>query len=582
MPPHRRLCPGAHDATDGVAVLGINRTQDGSLCLLRDGEVVLCIAKERLSRRKHDWGRLGDLQRLYAPRLPDLGAPVDLVVESYSSDPEIAHLDDYRREIDQALRFRGPARAVRVSHHLAHLYSAFHTSGASRAAVMVIDFMGSPAADVAEPWPGKPADPGGLVEVASFYHASEERITCLGKQLWDRDRSRPVGLGCFYYFLTQALFPGEGNEGKTMGLAPYAASDELDLPPLEVDGWEVRIPEPWLALFAQRERFGHFALRRGSFADCARLAAAGQKAFEEALLALASRLHRATGLPDLCFVGGTALNCVANAVLLRRSPFDRVFIPPAPHDGGTALGAAVYGLHEVLGRKRAVRWTSDFLGPLPDLDDLGRRLADASDLVVTSPEDPVDALLQALLRGQVVGLFQGGSEFGPRALGHRSILALPEPEGVRNWINRRIKGREWFRPLAPMVLEEHAPDRFDLPVPSPFMLFAARARAGVRDRLPAVLHVDETARLQTVGEDGDPLVRRLLEAVARATGDGVLLNTSFNGPGEPIVETPEEAVACFRRNALDALVMPPYVIRNRGAPEAAVERYRATSETSSR
>ena len=546
-------------------VLGLNRTQDASLCLLRGHEVALSLQKERLTRSKHHWGALGDL-RLYRSRLPQLAEPVDLVVESFSSDPEIARLAEYRREIEECLSFRGQPRVTRVSHHLAHAYSAFHPSPFSEAALMVIDFMGSPVEDVTEPWPGAPGADPRHVEVGSFYACGREGISCLGKQLWDRDRSRPAGLGCFYYFLTQAIFPGEGNEGKVMGLAAYAGAHEIRLPPLRVEGCAVQIPGEWLEVLSQRGRFGHFSLGSGSFQECARLAAAGQHAFEEALLEVSRWLHRQTGAAALCFAGGTALNCVANSLLSRHSPFAEVFIPPAPHDGGTALGAALYGLAEVLGTRPSFRWRTDFLGTEPDLSGVEGELAVAEDLEWERPGDLVGEVVRRLVSGQVVALYQGRAELGPRALGHRSILADPRVAGMQDWINSRVKGREWFRPLAPMVLGEEAPRYFDIEHPSPWMLFSAAVREEQRAAIPAVVHADGSARIQTVTPKDDDLVHRLLSAFRRETGCGVLLNTSFNGMGEPLVETPAEALQCLRATGLHVLAMPPYLIWKKGPP----------------
>ncbi len=544
-------------------VLGINRTQDASVCLMRGSAVVWAIQKERLTREKHHWGALGDLSRIYRPNLPNLDEPIDLVVECYSSDKEFARLAAYRAEIEQSLRFRGPPRIEPVSHHLAHLYSAYFPSGFRQAAVMVADFMGSPVNQITETWPGRGRRAPFAVEVASFYDCVGKQITCIGKQFWDRDPGAGVGLGFFYQSLTNAMFPGEGNEGKVMGLAAYADADELRMPPLVVEDGQVLIPPQWFELFADREHFGFFSRNTGGFEDCARLAAAGQRAFEDALLRLARWLHRATGKDALCFAGGTALNCVANGRLLRESPFTRVFVPPAPHDGGTAIGCALYGMLSLLGGRNAFRWDSDFLAPPPAIGPIAEMVSDDPSLLVERVGDPVEAMADLLAEGWVVGLYQGGSEFGPRALGHRSILADPTCAPMRDWINANIKGREWFRPLAPMTLWQDAKLYFDLDRPSPHMLFAANVTAKGRDALPAITHIDGTARVQTVGRGDAPLIYALLHAVKRRTGHGVLLNTSFNGQDEPIVETVDQAVACFRQSGLHALVVPPYVVTKR-------------------
>jgi carbamoyltransferase len=550
-------------------VLGVNRTQDASLCLMQGSRILCAIQKERLTRQKHHWGRLDDFRSVYAKRLAELDGPIDALVECYSSDAEVENLAAYEKELNETLAFSRDCPRMRISHHLAHLYSVFHPSPFDEAAVMIIDGQGSPVSQFIEPWAGAGKVPGDWREVSSFYRADRQRIECLAKQVWDRDEAQLVGLGMFYFLLTQAIFPGEGNEGKVMGLAPHGDPAAFGLPALEVDGPLVTIPARWLEIVHERERFrytsGEASSRR--FADIANLAAAGQRAFEDALLELARWLHTRTGAENLCFAGGTGLNCSANDRLLRETPFRRVFIPPAPSDAGTSLGCAVYGLTELLGQACDYRWENDFLGPAPRPDDVAAALQGADDLVVEKPADLCTRVVDLLCAGKVVALYQGRSEFGPRALGHRSILGDPRHGRVRDWINARVKEREWFRPLAPIVLLERADEFFAIHRPSPFMQFAAPVRPEAIRRIPAVTHVDGTARLQTVGEDDDPLLRALLEAFAARTGVPVLLNTSFNRKEEPIVETPGEALETFRRTPMHALAMPPYLVRKRVEPD---------------
>jgi carbamoyltransferase len=373
----------------------------------------------------------------------------------------------------------------------------------------------------------------------------------------------------FYFMLTQAIFPGEGNEGKVMGLAPHGDPRALGLPPLTVEAGQVGMPAAWREVLREHERF-RYGQPGVAFADCADLAAAGQRAFEDALLEVARWLHAQTRLDSLCFAGGTALNCSANERLLRETPFREVFIPPAPSDAGTALGCALYGLTEVAAQSCAYRWTHDYLGPAPGRHEIEAALLERDDLRI-EVLPALDALsvrmLELLASRRVLGLYQGPSEFGPRALGHRSILADPRQAAMRDWINAKVKQREWFRPLAPVVLEERAGAWFELPGPSPFMQFAAPVRPQMAARVPAITHVDGTARLQTVSADDDPLLRRLLQGFEALNGVPVLLNTSFNGKDEPIVETPQEAIASFRRMPLHALAMPPFLITKRNEPE---------------
>jgi carbamoyltransferase len=557
----------------GPVVLGINRTQDASVCLMRGARVLWAIQKERLTRHKHHWGRPGDVRDYYGPRLPWPERPVDVVVECFSSDAEARNTAAYDEELGATLRLAPGCRRARMSHHLAHVYSVFHPSPFREAAVMVIDGQGSMVADLTDHWSGAAYVPGNWCEVASFYRADRERVHCIGKQLWDRDDGRLVGLGMFYFLLTQALFPGEGNEGKVMGLAPHGDAHALGLPPLTVEAGQVTIPPGWSTVLRERERF-RYGQPGVAFPDCANLAAAGQRAFEDGVLAVARWLHAETGLDNLCFAGGTALNCSANERLLRETPFRHVFIPPAPGDAGTALGCALYGVIELAGASDAYRWTHDDLGPAPRRQDIEAALGqpgERDDVHVVQLADP-DALrsrmLDLLCSGRVLALYQGGSEFGPRALGHRSIIADPRRAAMRDWINAHVKQREWFRPLAPAVLAERAAEYFDMPAhaASPFMQFAAPVHPAMALRIPACTHVDGSARLQTVGPDDDSLLRRLLAGFDARTGVPVLLNTSFNGKDEPIVETPDEALASFRRMPLHALAIPPFLVTKRTEP----------------
>jgi carbamoyltransferase len=557
--------------SDGPVVLGINRTQDASICLMHGSELVWAIQKERLTRQKHHWGRLGDLRNIYLPRLPELARPLDVLVECYSSDPEAAKLADYQQELDDTLAFAPGCRRTRISHHLAHVYSAFHPSPFAEAAVMIVDGQGSAVSDLTELWRGAGAVPGDWREVSSFYCADRERVDCIGKQVWDRDERQLAGLGMFYFLLTQVMFPGDGNEGKVMGLAPHGNPYALGLPPLEVDGPRVTIPPAWRELLREPARFRYGADGEARFAGIANLAAAGQRAFEDALLAVARWLHAATGADNLCFAGGTALNCSANERLLRETPFRRIFIPPAPSDAGTALGCAVYGLTTLAGAACDYRWQNDYLGPPPAPAAIEAAVQDAADLVVERIDSQAalcERVAELLGAGRVVGLYQGRSEFGPRALGHRSVLGDARNGPMRDWINARVKQREWFRPLAPVVLLERAAGLFGIDRPSPFMQFAAPVSERGAELLPAITHVDGSARLQTVGPDDDPLLRALLLAFEARTGVPVLLNTSFNRKEEPIVETPAEALACFRATPMHALAMPPFLLRKRSEPDA--------------
>lgn len=537
--------------------VGINRTQDASVCVIGDGGSVVAVQKERLTRQKHHWGRLHDLRDVYLPRVPELQEPVEAVVECYSSDAELERRSEYLEELAAVL---GASRVALINHHLAHAYSAFLPSGFASAAMLVMDFMGSPATGDAAWRDRNRSRSASDVEVASaFFCRAPDDIRLVEKQVWNCDRRRPVSLGPFYFLLTQLFFDGDGHEGKVMGLASYGEARRAGLPPLRVEGLDVFIPEAWLDVFQHRSYRDALGRASRRFAEAADVAAAGQQAFEDALLDVLRWLRETTRESSLCFAGGIALNCVANGRVLRESGFERVFVPSAPSDAGTSLGCAIYAARHSAALP-SVDWRTDYLGPC---DDVVAGDALFADFTVEEPSSLAAALARELSAGKAYAVFQNRSEFGPRALGHRSILADPRPPAMRDFLNGRVKGREWFRPLAPVVRLEEVATYFRDVAASPFMQFAAEVREEQRVRLPAITHVDGTARLQTVSREQDTFLWDLLAAFEERTGVGVLLNTSLNGPAEPIVQTLAEAVAFVRSVPLDGIVVPPRMYRKR-------------------
>jgi len=553
---------------DDPLILGIHHGQDAGVCLMHGARVLWAIQKERLTRQRHARGSPDDLRDLYLPQLAGLERPLDIVVECGASSRDGAGAQYGETGVAGPLVLSRHARRAHVSPHLAQAHGAFHGSPFRDAAVLVVGGRGramhGPDAHAAPPG----ALPGAWRQVAEGYRVDRERAALVGKGLWNGDADRPAGLGMFYFLLTQVLFPGAGNEDRVMDLAPYGDPHALGLPPLAVDGMQVDIPAAWQALLGEHGRF-RFGAPHASFTDCANLAAAGQRAFEDALLALAHWLHRQTGVDNLCLTGGGARNCRANGRLLREGPFRQVVVPPSPGAAGAALGCALYGLTELGGRSSDFRWSHAYLGPAPQLADIEAALDGADDLIVEHPRGR-DALcarmLDLLCSGRVIGLYLGRSEYGPRALGHRSILADPRRERMRDWLNARVKERDWFRPLAPIVADEHAARYFDVAAPSPHMGFSVPVRSSMAPLLGAVTHVDGSARLQTVGPSDEPVLRALLAGFEVRTGVPVLLNTSLSGRDEPLVETPQQAVATFRRLPLHGLAMPPYLVMKRHEP----------------
>jgi carbamoyltransferase len=310
--------------------------------------------------------------------------------------------------------------------------------------------------------------------------------------------------------------------------------------------------------------YGSRARLNQHYAD---IAASIQRVTEEVLLTMAKHLARETGLRHLCMAGGVALNSVANGRILRETSFEEIYVHPAAGDGGGAVGAALYAYHMVLGKPRQFVMRHAAWGQEYSSGEIASFLR--SQNIPHIAHDSEDALLARVItllqEEKVVGWFQGRFEWGPRALGHRSILADPRNPGMKDIVNTKIKFREPFRPFAPSVPMSAAADFFDLPqpgrhFPARFMLYVVPVKPGKEAVLPAITHVDGSARLQTVDPDVSPLYHRLIEAFGQATGIPVVLNTSFNLKGEPIVNTPAEALSTFARSGMDALVLGQHII----------------------
>jgi carbamoyltransferase len=419
-----------------------------------------------------------------------------------------------------------------VAHHVAHAASAHLAAPFESSAVLVLDGRGERGSMLAGHARGRALDVLALADL-------------------------PASVGLVYEELTAHLgYRRSSDEYKVMALASYGEPVHLDrfrrLVRVEDGGRLVTEPVPW-GDFAPRGR-GDGALD-GKHAD---LAASVQRRLEEVMLELAAWLHERTGARALTMAGGVALNCVANSVVFEHGPFTDVWVQPAAGDAGTALGAAM----------RVAADLGDEVAPMSTAalgrgfsDDELRRWLETARVPYTEPPDIAEAVAAELARDGIVAWFQGRSEFGPRALGKRSLLAHP---GFATNLERLndVKGREQFRPVAPMVLAERAGEIFSGgPLPSPYMLFTHRVEPGWRDRIPAVVHVDGTARIQTVDAGGDALMHRCISAFARRTGLPVVVNTSLNTAGRPMVDDPRDALECFGSAPIDALALGPFLVR---------------------
>jgi carbamoyltransferase len=539
-----------------ASVLGVNAVfHDPAAALVVDGETVAAAEEERFSRRKHGKPPVAfstwELpEQAMAFCLAEAGIePAELDAVAYSYDPDLAPQPngDVTAAAWEGLRTLYVLRAplflrtslpgldpavVRwVPHHVAHAASATFASGFASCDVLVLDGRGEQASHLA----GRFAD--GRLEVLAA-------------------QPLPHSLGLLYEDLTAHLgFRRSSDEYKVMALASYGEPAFLDeLRSLvradgdggfRVEGVDFSRWAPPLASGGERSRV---------HAD---LAATVQRRLEEVLLELAGRLYAATGNRYLAMAGGVALNCVANSRLWRDGPYDRIWVQPASGDAGTALGAAMHVAAELGDRVQPMRTAA--LGRGWDDDALERRLRAAA-VRYDRPADVATAAAEALARNEIVAWFQGRSEYGPRALGHRSLLADPRGQANLERLND-IKGREQFRPVAPMVLEERACEIFDGPLPSPFMLFTHDVRADWAERIPAVVHVDGTARIQTVEREEEPLAARMLERFERLSGVPVVVNTSLNTAGRPMVDDPRDALECFGSTPVDLLAIGPFTVR---------------------
>jgi carbamoyltransferase len=539
-----------------AVVLGINAVfHDPAAALVIDGVTVAAAEEERFSRRKHGktpvpFSTWELPEQAAAWCLAEAGiTPADVDLVGYSYDPTLAPPpgDDITANEWEGLRTLfarraplflrtalpglDPDRFHHVAHHVAHAASAHLAAPFPSSAVMVLDGRGERGSYLA----GRAVD-GNLETLA----------------LCDL----PHSLGLLYEELTAHLgYRRSSDEYKVMALASYGRPRHLEafrqLMTTTGDGRFRTEPVDWAA-FAPPGR-GDGSLDP-AHAD---LASTVQVRLEEVLLELATWLHDRTGMRALTLAGGVALNCVANSRIFEDGPFDDVWVQPAAGDAGTALGAALHLAHRA--GDPVAPMTTPALGRGWSDTEIERWLTTAK-VPFTRPDDIAGATAQVLADDGVVAWFQGRSELGPRALGHRSLLAHPGRAENLERLND-VKGREQFRPVAPMVLLERAKDIFEGgPIPSPYMLFTHRVREGWAERIPAVVHVDGTARVQTVDRAEEPLVHRMLSAFEQRTSLPVVVNTSLNTAGRPMVDDPRDALECFGSAPVDALAMGPFLV----------------------
>jgi len=545
-------------------ILGISASHNGAACLLRGSEIVVAIQEERLTREKGARIRGADPSCAVAYCLEHAGiTAADLSLVAISAQRSIRAVEnDITLQPQLRVGFH-KTPTLAVPHHLAHAASAFATSGFSSAAVLVVDGLGSPGADltageraVAVP----PPDDGW--ESISIYSAAEDGLTPLHKQMtpggrWLVPRASGMAsfgsLGGMYSAVARQIFGDSMEAGKVMGLAAYGVADT------PIDDFLTVGSDAILEFHdAVPPRFDHNHRWPELRTEYQNLSASVQAALERALLSLARKARAITGNVRLAYAGGVALNSVANELIVRDGAFDEVHFMPAADDSGVAIGAAYYGLWQFDRRASGRRIVRDSFGASYTCADLAQAIDGAPALRSSGPADVIETAAELLCHGKIGGWFDGGSELGPRALGYRSILCDPRPAGMKERLNARVKHREGFRPFAPAILEEYARDWFedvDEHFSSPFMLRVCRFLPDAAERVPAVVHADGTGRVQTVRREHNPRFYDLITAFHRRTSVPILLNTSFNVMGEPIVETPEDALWCLLATDLDFCVL---------------------------
>jgi carbamoyltransferase len=569
-------------------ILGINAYHaDASAVLLRDGEIVAAVEEERFSRVKHSAGfpalavryclqqagiQIGDVDHIGIAQVPSAHLINDITFVLHSRLMFTHQGLDRLRSVEKIRNIKtvlaeslgAPESSLamqfhNLEHHAAHIASAFLVSPFRQAAVLSIDGFG----DFCSTMQG---------------FGTDARIEKLGSVMF------PHSLGLFYTSVSQYLgFDKYGDEGKVMGLAPYGEPRYLDrmlevVQPCGSDSFELNLEyfthhtdgvemgwdegAPYVGrIYSDKfcEVFGPPRKPEEEITNHHRdVAASLQKCLEFHLFRILNDLHQRTGSTNLCMAGGVAYNSVANGLIQKNTPFRECFIQPAAGDSGTALGVAFHIWNAVLGNPRNYVMKHAYLGPESSEAELEQALRSFG-ASYRRYEDIEERAADLLASGKIVGWFQGRMEFGPRALGNRSILADPRQEEIKDVLNRRIKHRESFRPFAPAVLEEHVDEYFEDSCASPFMLMVFKVRPEQRPKIPAIKHVDQTGRVQSVSRTINPKFWNLIEAFHKRTGIPLLLNTSFN-ENEPIVCTPQDALNCFATTKMDALVLGNFLL----------------------
>jgi carbamoyltransferase len=537
-----------------MKVLGISCGHDANVCVVDEQGILIHLEKERFTRKRHDAGKVDKLINIALENLRLTIDDIDLVASSlpvwpeYGRSGEIVTGDLYRSIFEysehafQLFGKRFPS--VFVPHHLGHMAYAYYLSGFNDADLIAVDGYGNFTATAV-----------GVGE---------------GRQLMALRDLAPSNIGALWAMVTRHIFGNMLDAGKTMGLAPYGEPRFLTALQERYLTFENGFPilrNPWVDS-DDIPFLGGLSNTCDPLSDvCRDMASSVQQLTSELMIEYVKATKRLSGKTSLCISGGVALNGIANDLIVRSGLYENVFIGPATNDAGLSIGFALYALHHVRGESLRRYAEHIYLSSSYDDQDCVDAFAPYMNQLIVE-QIPADSLAKTvadiLIDGAIVGWFQGRAESGPRALGHRSILCNPRVSDMKDQLNNHIKHREGFRPFGPSVLEESKSEYFHLNNPSPYMLRVVDVVDHHKGDISAVVHVDGTSRPQTVGQNSDiRLFRDLISAFRRRSGVPMLLNTSFNICGEPIVESPKDAIRSLMASSLDYLVLTNYLIRKR-------------------
>jgi len=564
-------------------VLGLSASHNGAACLLHGDRIVAAVQEERLvgKKRARLYGARSSLAIQYCLDQGGIvAADLDLVVLCAQAD---SHLPDNEITANPMLKVRDNGTpTLSISHHAGHAVGAFATSGFDEAAVLIVDGMGSPTHDLSDNEKNALIDSlvvGG--ETNSIYHASGTTLNALEKHMIGQGRWLPPppsgasmpgfgSLGGIFSAAAAQIFGDPMDAGKVMGLAPYGSAtidaDEF----FEIRDGRFVFFDDVPKRFRTSERWPD---NKRQYED---LACSVQNAIEQALLYLVGRVRELCPSRNLVYAGGVALNSVANERIIRETDFDHVFFMPAAEDSGCAIGAAYHGLWHLTGTHEPRAQERDAFGTTYDAGEISAAIDRTPSIITRETSEAIGVAADLLADGNIIAWFNGPSELGPRVLGQRSILCDPRRQDAKEKLNARVKHREGFRPFAPVILLEEVENWFDLggfDPESPYMLRVMRFKDDKRDLVPAVVHVDGTGRVQTVSKSVNGAYYDLVKKFGERTGVPILLNTSLNVMGEPIVETPEDALWCLLLTQLDACVFDAAVVTKRPGYQSLAELY---------